>query len=84
VSLSPALALTLGIARKQEEKHIMDGLTLVILLALVFWIGWFSHWISARRQRRLLKRYRILFAELGDVIPARMPRQPGRRRKNGR
>lgn len=62
----------------------MDALTLIILLGLVFWAGWIGHWFAARKQRRLLKRYKVLFAELGDVIPARMQRQPGKGRKNGR
>ncbi len=62
----------------------MDALTLLILLGLVFWSGWFGHWIASRNQRRQLKRYKALMAELGNVIPARMARQPERKRKHGR
>jgi hypothetical protein len=62
----------------------MNALTLLILFGLVFWTGWLGHWISAKEQRRQLKRYKALMAELGQVIPARMTRQPQRKRKNGR
>lgn len=61
----------------------MDALTLLILLGLVFWTGWFGHWISTKNQRRQLKRYKALMAELGSVIPAQTSRLPERKRKNG-
>jgi hypothetical protein len=72
---------------KRKEKSPMDGpglLTLMALLSLAFLAGMFAHWIATREQRRQLKRYKQLFASLGDVIPQRTSKRVGKRRRNGR
>lgn len=56
----------------------MDGITILIWLVVVFCLGWLTHWLQTWGQRRLIKKYESMLAEIDMQLGPIRQRRPRR------